>query len=246
LKLENFKAMKTIVSFLTLAALSLSLPSCMFMGPSVKGDGEVKEKVREVAEFHGVRVTSGMNVHLIQGDQQKVVVTADANLHELIETKVEDGILEIKALANIWHAKEKNVFVTTPDLNEISGTAGSNIFTDNQLKAGKIHIKGSAGSNMHININGQNMEVSASSGSNISIEGTANELIIKTSSGANIKAGDLSAAKCDAKASSGGNLWINAVKELTADASSGGNVFYTGSPEIISSNASTGGNIIKK
>jgi formylmethanofuran dehydrogenase subunit C len=238
--------MKTTVTILMLAALSVSHNSCMFLGPSVKGDGEVKEKVREVGEFHGVRVTSGMNVHLIQGDQQKVVVAADANLHELIETKVEDGILEIKALANIWHAKEKKVFVTAPDLSEISGTAGSNIFTDNQLKAGKIYIKGSAGSNMHISINGQNMEVSASSGSNIFIDGSAEELIIKTSSGANIKAGDLVAVKCDAKANSGGNLWINTSKELTADASSGGNIFYSGSPEIISSNASTGGNIIKK
>jgi hypothetical protein len=238
--------MKVIVTFLTLAVLSAALPSCLFMGPSVKGDGEVKEKVRAVAEFHGVRVTSGMNVHLIQGDQQKVVVAADANLHELIETKVEDGILEIKALANIWHAKEKNVFVTSPDLSEITGTAGSNIFTDNQLKAGKIQIKGSAGSNLHISINGKNMEVSASSGSNIYIDGSTEELIIKSSSGANIKAGELLAGKCDAKASSGGNLWINTSKELTADASSGGNVFYSGSPEIISSDASTGGNIIKK
>jgi hypothetical protein len=238
--------MKTIVTFLTLGVLSVSLTSCMFMGPSVKGDGEVKEKVREVGQFHGVRVTSGMNVHLIQGDQQKVVVSADANLHELIETKVEDGILEIKALANIWHAREKKVFVTSPDLSEISGTAGSNIFTDNQLTAGKIHIKGSAGSNIHISIKGQNMEVSASSGSNIFMDGTADTLFIKTSSGANIKAGDLMAAKCEAKASSGGNLWINPSKELSADASSGGNIFYSGSPEIISSNASTGGNIIKK
>jgi hypothetical protein len=238
--------MKTTVSFLTFAVLSFSLSSCMFMGPSVKGDGEVKEKVRNVAQFHGVRVTSGMNVHLVQGDQQKVVVSADANLHELIETRVEDGILEIKALANIWHAREKKVIVTSPDLNEISGTAGSNIYTDNQLKAGKIHIKGSAGSNIHISITGQNMEISASSGSNIYMDGSADELIIKTSSGANIKAGDLTAAKCDAKASSGGNLWISTGKELSADASSGGNIFYSGNPANITFNTSTGGNVIKK
>jgi formylmethanofuran dehydrogenase subunit C len=218
----------------------------MFMGPSVKGDGDIKEKVREVGEFHGVRVTSGMNVHLVQGDHQKVVVSADANLHDLIETNVEDGILEIKALANIWRAEKKEVIVTTPELSEITGTAGSNVYTDNELKAGKIHIKGSAGSNLHISINGQNMDISASSGSNIFIEGKADELIIKTSSGANIKARDLTAAKCDAKASSGGNLWITAGKELIANATSGGNIFYTGSPETIDSNSSSGGNIIKK
>lgn len=238
--------MKTRVAYLMLVVLPFTLTSCMFMGPSVKGDGDVKEKVREVGEFHGVRVTSGMNVHLVQGETRKVVVSADANLHDLIETKVEDGILEIKALANIWRAGKKEVIVTTPELSEITGTAGSNVFTDNRLKAGKINIKGSAGSNLHISINGQNMEVSANSGSNIYIEGTANELIIKTSSGANIKAGDLLTSKCDAKASSGGNLWITAGNELIAAASSGGNIFYTGSPETIEINNNSGGNVIKK
>lgn len=218
----------------------------MFLGPSVKGDGNVKEKVREVSEFHGVRVTSGMVVHLIEGDKQKVVVSADANLHELIETKVENGILEIRALANIWHAEEKKVIVTASNLSEIVGTAGSDIYCDNQLSSGKISIKGSAGSNLHINIKGQNMEVSASSGSNVNLEGTADDLIIRTSSGANIKAGDLKAVKCEAKASSGGNLWVTATQELTADASSGGNVFYTGAPVTLNSNTSSGGNVIKR
>jgi len=229
-----------------LVLLPVLLGSCMFMGPSVKGDGEIKEKVREVGAFHGVRVTSGMNVHLVQGDQQKVVVSADANLHDLIETNVEDGILEIKALANIWRAEKKEVIVTTSELSEITGTAGSNIYTDNRLKAGKIHIRGSAGSNLRLSINGQNMEVSANSGSNIYIEGTADELIIKTSSGANIKAGDLLVSKCDARASSGGNLWITAGNELIANASSGGNIFYNGSPETLETINSSGGNIIKK
>jgi hypothetical protein len=238
--------MKKTVTNLILAALTLCLPSCMFLGPSVKGDGNVKEKVRDVGEFHGVRVTSGMNVYLIQGEKSKVVVSADANLHDLIETKVEDGILEVRALANIWHAEEKKVIVTSPGLTEISGTAGSNIFTDNQIKAGKLQIKGSAGSNLRLNIEGQNVDISANSGSNIFMEGSVRDLLVKTSSGANIKAGGLTADKCDAKASSGGNLWISAVKELTADASSGGNIFYSGTPTILNSNSSTGGNVIKK
>jgi len=238
--------MRAVISSMILSILALAFPSCLFMGPSVKGDGNVKEEARNVGEFHGVSVTSGMNVHFIQGDQRKVVVIADANLHNLIETKVEDGILEIRALANIWKAAEKKVIVTVPEISEISGTAGSNIYTDNQLKAGKIKIKGSAGSNLHINIDGQNVEISASSGSNIYMEGAIRNLMIKTSSGANIKAGEVKTSKCDARASSGGNLWISVRNALTADASSGGNIFYSGIPDTINSSSSSGGNIIKK
>jgi len=224
----------------------LLFPSCLFMGPSVKGDGNVNEEIRKVGDFQGVSVTSGMNVHLVQGNQYKVVVIADANLHDLIETKVEDNILEVRALANIWKAHEKKVVITSPEISEISGTAGSTIITDNQLVAGKMRIKGSAGSTMHINIDGQNVEISANSGATVDMEGYVRELIVRTSSGANIKAGNLKTDKCDAKASSGGNMWISAQNELTADAISGGIIFYSGTPATFNQSSSSGGNIIRK
>jgi Putative auto-transporter adhesin, head GIN domain len=238
--------MRSAIFSTVLMMLSFSFSSCLFLGPSVKGDGNVKEEIRKVEDFHGVRVTSGMNVHLVQGDQIQVLVVADKNLHKVIETRVEDGILEVRAHANIWRAKEKKVIITSPDIREITGTAGSNIYTDNQLKAGQMRIKGSAGSNLHINVDGQNIETSASSGSNIYLEGTAGEIIIRVSSGANIKAGDIKSGKGDVKASSGGNVWITVEKELIADASSGGNIFYYGTPDSISTSSSSGGNIIKK
>lgn len=238
--------MRSYIFATVLVMLSFSFSSCFFLGPSVKGDGNVKEEIRNVEDFHGVRVTSGMNVHLVQGDQVKVLVIADKNLHKVIETRVENGILEVRAHANIWRAKEKKVVITSPNFREITGTAGSNIFTDNQLKSGQTRIKGSAGSNLHININGQNIEIFASSGSNIYMEGSAGEMIIKVSSGANIKAGDIKSGKSDVKASSGGNVWVTVEKEIIADASSGGNIFYFGAPAAVSTSSSSGGNIIKK
>ncbi len=232
----------TILSLFLLTTLS----SCLFMGPSVKGNGEVVEKVREVEPFRGIYVTSGMNVHLVRGDQQKVVVVADANLHEVIRTEVEDGILEIKAQAGIWKSKENKVMVTTPELEELTGTAGSNIFTDTLMEFRNIRIRGSAGSNLRLEINGERAEISASAGSNIFLDGTFREVEARVSSGANIKAGNLTAGKSNVRASSGGNLWMTVKEELTASASSGGNIFYSGSPGIAEVSSSSGGNIIKK
>lgn len=228
----------------SLAGFSLS--SCLFIGPSVSGNGKVKEETRKVDIFQGISVTSGMTVHLMQGDQQKVVVVADENLHEYIETIVENGILEIKTSAGIWKAKEKKVMVTTPGLTEISGTAGSNLFADNLLEVDELNVRGSAGSNIRLNLTGRKLDVSASSGSNIFLEGTSRELTIRTSSGANVKAGEIITEKCSVNASSGGNTWISVLSELSANASSGGNIFYSGSPQSINVTSSSGGNVIKK
>jgi hypothetical protein len=238
--------MRTVTLSFVLSLFSLSFSSCLFMGPSVKGNGQVTEQVRSVKEFKRVKVTSGMNVYLIQGNEYKVVVVADENLQEMIEARVEDGTLEIKALASVWKAKEKKVIVTAPGLEEINGTAGSNIYADSLFKIGNIKVKASAGSNVHLNIEGQSTEMSASSGANIFIRGGSQEVISKVSTGANIKAGDLLIQNCDASASSGGNIWLNVKDKLKAHASSGGNIFYSGTPAETNVTSSSGGNIIKK
>lgn len=238
--------MRRLVLFVTMIFTGTLMSSCLFMGPSVKGDGQVKSVERKVDEFSGVSVTSGMEVELVQGEEQNVRVIADANLHKLIETHVENGILEVKALANIWKASEKKVVVTVKDLEEISGTAGSSITTKNRLISENLKIKGSAGSNLRLEIDGRQVEVHASSGSNIRLEGSAKESSIRTSSGANIRAGDLFSSNCDVSASSGGNVWVAVNNEFTADASSGGNIFYMGTPKQLNINTSSGGNIIKK
>lgn len=238
--------MRSFIISSAIIFLGLVQTSCLFIGPQVKGNGNVKEETRNVKPFNKVHVTTGMNVRFVQGDQQKVVVVADENLHEIIETFVDDGTLEIRAKANIWRAEEKKVIVTINDIEEIEATAGSNIKTESTLTAGNVRIKSSAGSNIHLDMTGNTIELSASSGSNIFFGGSYKEAELKVSSGANIKAEDLKVDKCRARASSGANIWITVNGELDAEASSGGNVFYQGSPKQVNVSSSSGGNVIKK
>lgn len=240
------RAMYNIAKLIVSSFTAILFSSCLFMGPSVRGDGDVVEEVREVGEFSGVQVTSGMNVHFVQGEKAKVVVVADKNLHELIETKVSGNTLEIRALANIWSASSKKVVITINDIREIQGTAGSNIYTDGQINADQLVIRGSAGSNIRMDLASQTVDVSVSSGANVFLQGNAKKLVAKTSSGANLKAEDFQADTSDIRVSSGANVWITTMKDLTAHASSGGNIFYYGSPGRTNTSSSSGGNISKR
>lgn len=240
------RAMYNIVKLVVSSFTALLFSSCLFMGPSVRGDGNVVEEVREVGEFSGVQVTSGMNVHFVQGEEKKVVVVADKNLHELIETRVSGNTLEIRALASIWSASSKKVVITINDIREIQGTAGSNIFTDGQIKADQLTIRGSAGSNIRLDLEGQTVDVSVSSGANVFLQGNAKKLVAKTSSGSNLKAEDFHADTSDIRVSSGANVWVTTMKDLTAHASSGGNVFYYGSPGRTNTSSSSGGNVTRR
>lgn len=217
--------------------------SCMLN--SEKGNGIVKEEVRDCSKFDAISVTRGMNVYVTQGPEARVVVKADENLLKYIETEVDDRTLKVTCTKGIRNAKSNKVFVTVPTLEMVKATAGSNFFTESPVKISTLEIRASAGSNIHFNMEDGEAEVSASAGSNVFLNGTTGRLKMKASSGSNIKAGDLQAGAVDADVSSGANIWIHAINELNAESSSGGNIFYSGNPNPVNIKKSSGGNVNK-
>lgn len=228
------------------AFLSLILSSCWFLGPSVKGNGNVTEEVRQLAVFDQVKVSRGMNVYVTQGTPAKVVVIADNNLHEVIETKVEGGVLKVYVNENVRWAKEKKVMVTVEKLSGLETTSGSNAWSQNQIMSENLELKASSGANLTMDVNANYLKADCSSGANIKLSGLAKEADFETSSGANLKGEELKAENCKMKASSGGNVSSTVNGRLDAKASSGGNVVYYGEPKETDVNTSSGGNIRKK
>jgi len=229
-----------------IAVLSILLSSCMFIGPSVKGNGNVKEEVRQVGEFDQVKVSRGMNVYITQGSPAKVVVIADSNLHELIETKVEGGVLKITTKENIRWAEEKKVMVTVEKLTGVGANSGGNVWSQSQIKSDNLKLNANSGANLTMDVDAQSLSADCSSGANIKLSGLAKEAELETSSGANLKGEKLIAIQCKMSASSGGNVSSTVTGKLDAHASSGGNIAYYGEPTSTNVNSSSGGSIHRK
>ncbi len=86
--------MKTILKLSTLFILLalFVVSSCV----TIKGDMHVVKKEREMTSaFTAIKVSTGIEVYLTQSTNTSVVIEADENLHEILETKVEDGLLKI-------------------------------------------------------------------------------------------------------------------------------------------------------
>jgi hypothetical protein len=236
--------MKKAVILLTTIFVSVILGSCIFTG-SIEGNGKVVEETRDLGDFDKISVTRGMNVYISQGSNQKVVVKADENLLDVIETSVSDGTLKVSCNRAIRKAESNKVLVTVPNIDLLRTTAGSNVFAEDTLNLKTLEIKSTAGSNIKLVLNAEELNVSAVAGSNVFLNGTSESFNAKANSGSNVKAGDLRSETCDLKASSGANIWINVQKELSAKVSSGANVFYAGNPESTNIEKSSGGNVIK-
>ena len=234
---------KQILFYGMIVTMSLMLSSCWFMWGSVNGNGNVTEEVRQVREFDQIEVSRGMNVYITQGSPARVVVIADSNLHDVIETSMQVGVLKIYSDENISRAEEKKVMVTVENLTEVSASTGSNVYSQNQIRAQDLILSASTGSNLTMDLNVQNLEAECSTGSNVILSGRAKEASLKGSTGSNLKGKELITGNCHMRASVGANVYASVTERLKAEASSGGNIIYYGEPAQTNIEHSSGGNI---
>ena len=238
--------MKRTLTAITGTFLLVTFTSCLFIGNSIEGSGNITEQIRRVGNFTGIKASGGLNVYISQGDTQKVMVRADDNLINTIQTDVRNGVLTVVNRKLINGATSEKVFVTVAKLDKITSSAGSNVYSQTVINSEQLELSSFAGSNMDLKIVTGDLEASASAGSNLILEGEANHCSVSANTGSNIKAEKLKTKTCQARANTGANIYIDVEDELDARAGSGANLFYSGVPKRLNVSSSMGGNVIKR
>lgn len=242
--------MTTLIKIIVTTLLSLSLFSCNFdinLNSGVRGNGNVVTEERTTSSnFSIIKATEGLEVLLTQNDNESIIVEADANLHNLILTEIEDDVLKIHTKKNIGKCKAKKVLVNFKDISKIIATSGSNVYTTKTIDVEMLDLKTTSGSDMTVAVNARTLHCESTSGSDLKLSGKTDLLIAEATSGSDIKAGELIAQSSKVKATSGADITINTAKELIASATSGGDVKYYGNPEKVTKNNSVSGSIKNK
>lgn len=223
---------------------------------------------RNVGQFSGIQVSTGVNVVFKQENPTSVKVIADADKLQYIVTKVEGGLLKVyidnKGQKNLKF-KNISVNVSSPRLNDIRTSSGGtftgvNTIRENNLtldtSSGSVlkgnfevanitNVETSSGSNVKASIKTKMINVKSSSGSDTALDGMATSGMIDISSGAVCKAENFVLKTLDAEATSGGTISVTVSDKLRVKASSGGLVKYKGNPEIDSNISKTSGGSLK-
>jgi len=239
--------MKTIKLFTLILFVAGSLLANKLMASN---SGKNRE-TRQVSGFHGVSVSSGIDLYLTQKNVEEVVVEADSDDIDKIITEVEGGILKIyikqKSWLNTnWNSDPRKVHVSFKNLDRLDASAGSDIESESLLKLDKLKLQASSGSDVELELEANELDVESSSGSDIELKGKATFMEVSASSGSDIDAGNLETKKCRASTSSGSDIKINVTEELDANASSGGDISYSGNPSQKDINESSGGDVYKR
>jgi hypothetical protein len=212
-------------------------------------------ETRNVGEFSGLEVSTGVDVVFKQENTTNVKVFADSDKLQYIITKVENGILKVyidNKGAKKMKFKNLSVNISSPRMENIKTSSGASFSTINNLNGSNINIdassgssvkgkfnisktsfiEASSGSNVKVDINTVSILVKSSSGSNVNVEGNSDEGMIDVSSGAVVKADNLRINNAEVESTSGSSASVNVKDKMRVKASSGGSVRYKGNPKI--------------
>lgn len=196
--------------------------------------------------FTAIHITDGIELKLIQGNEESVAVSASEEKYlERFKTEVKNGVLSIyydnEGMKWTNSKMKLKAWVSCKTLEKLTASAGSEVDVQNSLESDKLEMKFTSGSEFTGKLNVKQLTVDQNSGSIIHVSGKADKLSVDLSSGAMLKGFDFAVDFCDAKTSSGAMVTITIQKELNAKASSGGGIKYKGEGLIRDINISSGG-----
>jgi len=197
-----------------------------------------------LGDFNIIKVYNGIEVELINSDEQKIEITGDKS--EKVKVKNVNGTLKIsltfpevsadgKVVAKVYY---KNLYVI--DANEGATITGKNI------KQEKLEVNAQERAFINLTTEVIALKVRASSGGSIKLTGKANTQEVDVDLYGIYTGFAMEVLEqTKAFAGTGAKAEINPGKKLTAKVNFGGSIFYKGSPEVIEDGKVAGG-IIKK
>lgn len=235
-----------------LAVLSLSACGSSINPKNWADAGPLSVESSTIPAINGI-CTSSIKVEYIPSDSQKIVVTAPEKIHELLEIKVTDSILNIQLNGDISNSFIRSgnnlsrtvVKVYTRGVKKFDLSAGASIdvkgpiqiadamtvssssgasFEAPSVTAPNVRLVASSGSGIEINAVAKYVSADASSGASIDVEGKSEMVKLSSSSGSSIDAEKLVATTGSASASSGSSIECNIATPTSLSSNSGAGI----------------------
>ena len=204
-----------------------------------------QSEVRSVGSFTGVKAAEAIDVYLKKGEKESVrVETSDIRLSDVL-TEVSGSYLKIHMRDGNYRKGNVKVYVTYVNINKVSASSASNVFSEGTIHAGSLDVSVSSAASVELAIEAESSVVEASSAGDVVLEGKVKRLEVEASSAGEIDAYGLESEMVEAGASSAGSIKVNVTKQLDAHASSGGSIRYRGAPVRTNTDSSSGGSVKK-
>jgi hypothetical protein len=206
--------MQILRNLLPLFLASSLFTACNVVGwnTTIQGKGPFTENQRQLGSFDRISLSGGMELDVVVGNEQSVVVHANGNLQEHIRTRIEGSTLKIDFTESVSCNGKLRAVISVPSLVgiEISGSSRLNV----------SHI---ASDDFYLDVSGSVGGV---------LEGKTGNLEVEISGSGKLEAFALQAQRVYIDVSGSGRLEVNASVHLDVNVSGSVDVTYYGKPDV--------------
>lgn len=232
----NTKNSSIAISILIISSL-LMFSSCDNV---ISGSGRIVEENREVNSFDAIDISGSFKIYLLQGNKESLIIEADDNLMQYIQTSVRGGRLYLDTRGMRFYDAKLTAHITVKNLEDIKASGAVKVINESPLDFDRLSIGLSGAADVDLELYGDNMELRISGAAKTNFSGSVENMFIKLSGAAKLNAGNLDCETMDIGISGAGAATVNVSKKIKANISGAGHIKYFGDPEIDSSISGAG------
>ncbi len=217
------------LSVISILSLMLIIRKELSKEPLV-GSGKVMTEIRKTLPFMDIEVIGNLEVRLQHGDSLDIIIEADDNLLEFIDTGIEDNKLRIGLTGPVSKESQLIVNITLTDLSRLKASNNAVVIANDRLTGSYLEIELSSGAQSTLDLNFEKANISLSSGAKATLYGEAEELLVNSSTGSELDARYFKVTDCDITTRSGSESKVYVTEFLKATARSGSSIYFRGEP----------------
>jgi hypothetical protein len=231
--------MNSRISLLTLLAIVFLQTNCA---------RSQEKQTRDVGEFSEIELGLPADLFLKQGQKNEVVIEADPEDLEDIETRISRDRLSIKFERSFyWSRGGRNikVYVTMKDIKGLAVSGSGSITAEGIINTEDLYINISGSGELKGNFEAVRIDSKISGSGEIELEGSSSDHEVSISGSGDLRAEDMEVKNYDIRITGSGGCAINVSEELYVRISGSGKVRYRGNPERLDVSSSGSGTVRK-
>ncbi|WP_044172083.1 head GIN domain-containing protein [Flectobacillus major] len=226
-------------------SLLFSLVACIAL------NAQVINQKRNAGSFKGIHISSGIDLYIKQGTSESVVISAEEDKQSNIQVENDNGVLKIYVENSKWgwfkwNNKPVKAYVTVKDLNVLSATGGSDVYSEGKLDLIKLSVRATGGSDVRLDIDADELTCETTGGSDVYLTGNATVFKASSTGGSDLKASKLKTSFCSVSSTGGSDAYVWAEKEISISATGGSDVYYSGNARVVKKSATGGSDVHKQ
>lgn len=202
---------------------------------TVRGSGEVVEEERQVSGFSEIKLAGVGTVYVELGASERLLIEAEDNLLEYLETEVRGDRLEIgvQDRINLRPKKPINFYLTVKELDALD-ISGSGRIEAPKISVGRFSATISGSGDVDLDgLSADSLDVEVSGSGSVNIAGGEVERQDITISGSGeYSARNVESVSAEITVSGSGEATLRVSDHLEVNVSGSGDVYYLGDPDV--------------